>query len=224
MYFSKVAVLFTLAATGFSAPVDVDKRQAKLLSVQDYSQFQVSDGTGGNALEEVGQKFPVDQIKADLKSVGKDDLAILQAARVAAEGAETDAGGFNDAIAKASGADADALDVGKTKNKVLKLQLEVLALQVQQAQGANNQAKIDAEQKKLDNNISKDKANAGKPSKSVAFSATSQPKGGSGAKADGGAAKADKAAKGDKKAAKADKADTTDKKAAKADKAKSDKI
>ncbi|KZL83049.1 small secreted protein [Colletotrichum incanum] len=179
MYFSKIAVLFALAATGLSAPVDaVDKRQAKLLSVQDYSQFQVSDGTGGNALEEVAQKFPVDQIKANLAGVSKDDLAILQAARVAAEGAETDAGGFNEAIAKASGADADALKVGKIKNKVLKLQLEVLALQVQQAQGADNQAKIDAEQKKLDNNVKTDKASAGKASQSVTFNATSQPKGG----------------------------------------------
>ncbi|KAI3531116.1 hypothetical protein CABS01_16095 [Colletotrichum abscissum] len=178
MYFSKIAVLFALAATGLSAPIEgAEKRQAKLLSVQDYSQFQVSDGTAGNALAEVAQKFPVAQIKADLAGVSKDDLAILQAARVAAEGAETDAGGFNDAIAKASGADADALKVGKIKNKVLKLQLEVLALQVQQAQGASNQAKIDAEQKKLDNNVKTDTASKGKTSQSVSFSATSAPKG-----------------------------------------------
>ncbi|WYZ34926.1 hypothetical protein EsH8_I_001202 [Colletotrichum jinshuiense] len=176
MYFTKIAVLFSLAATGLSAPVD--KRQATILSVQDYSQFQISDGTAGNALSEVAQKFPVDKIKADLAGVSKDDLAIIQAARVAAEGAEADAGGFNDAIAKASGADADALKVGKIKNKVLKLQLEVLALQVQQAQGANNQAKIDAEQKKLDNNVNTDKASAGKASQSVSFQATSSPKGG----------------------------------------------
>ncbi|GKT83550.1 LOW QUALITY PROTEIN: small secreted protein [Colletotrichum tofieldiae] len=176
MYFSKIAVLFALAATGLSAPVDaVDKRQAKILSVQDYSQFQVSDGTGGNALDEVAQKFPIDQIKANLAGVSKDDLAILQAARVAAEDGRR---GFNEAIGKASGADADALKVGKIKNKVLKLQLEVLALQVQQAQGADNQAKIDAEQKKLDNNVKTDKASAGKASQSVTFNATSQPKGG----------------------------------------------
>ncbi|CAI0651898.1 hypothetical protein CGCF415_v001566 [Colletotrichum fructicola] len=175
MYFTKVAVLFSLAATGFSAPVE--SRQAKLLSVQDYSQFQVSDGVGGNALAEVAQKFPIDQIKANLAGVSKDDLAILQAARVAAEGAETDAGGFNDAIAKASGADKDALSVGKIKNKVLKLQLEVLALQVQQAQGASNQAKIDAEQKKLDNNVKTDTASKGKTSQAVNFKATSTPKG-----------------------------------------------
>ncbi|TQN73739.1 hypothetical protein CSHISOI_01733 [Colletotrichum shisoi] len=207
MYFSKIAVLLALTATGLSAPADaVEKRQAKLLSVQDYSEFQVSDGTGGNALEEVAEKFPIDQIKADLAGVSKDDLAILKAARVAAEGAEADAGGFNDAIAAASGADADALSIGKTKNKCLKLQLEVLALQVEQAQGADNQAKIDAEQKKLDNNVKKDKDNAGKTSKSVAFSATSQPKGGKGGKG-AKAVKADKTVKAAKavKAVKANK-------------------
>lgn len=60
MYFSKIAVLFTLAATGLSAPIEgAERRQAKLLSVQNYSQFQVSDGTAGNALAEVAQKFPV---------------------------------------------------------------------------------------------------------------------------------------------------------------------
>ncbi|TDZ26061.1 hypothetical protein Cob_v001078 [Colletotrichum orbiculare MAFF 240422] len=206
MYFTKAAVLFALAATGFSAPVD--RRQAKLLSVQDYSQFQVSDGVAGNALAEVAQKFPIDQIKADLKGVSKDDLAILQAARVAAEAAETDAGGFNDAIAKASGADADALKAGKIKNKVLKLQLEVLALQVKQAQGADNQAKIDVEQKKLDNNIKTDTASAGKKSSSVAFKATSDPasKGSS------------KAASSSKKAATSSKKASTSSKAAKKEK------
>ncbi|KAJ0163138.1 hypothetical protein CTA2_3467 [Colletotrichum tanaceti] len=204
MYFSKITVLLALTATVLSAPVDtVDKRQAKLLSVQDYSQFQVSDGTGGNALDEVAQNFPIEQIKADLAGVSKEDLAILKAARVAAEGAEADAGGFNDAIAGASGEDADALRVGKTKNKCLKLQLEVLALQIEQAQGADNQAKIDVELKKLNNNINIDKGNAGKKSKSVAFNATSQPNsfkskaGGKTAKADKGGkvAKADKGGK-----------------------------
>jgi hypothetical protein len=38
---------------------------------------------------------------ADPKSVSANDLAILKAARVTAEGAETDAGGFNEAIAAA---------------------------------------------------------------------------------------------------------------------------
>ena len=44
-----------------------------------------------------------------------------------------------------------------------------MVLQIQQAQGADNQAKIDAETKKLNTNIALDKKNAGQKSQSVAF-------------------------------------------------------
>lgn len=98
------------------------------------------------------------------------DLAIIKAARVTAEDAETETGGFNDAIAAASGSAADALQVGKIKNKVLKLKLEVLSLQIDQAQsGTDNTAKIAAEQKKLDTNIATDKKSAGQASQAVNF-------------------------------------------------------
>lgn len=99
------------------------------------------------------------------------DLAIIKAARVTAENAETETGGFNDAISAASGDASDALSVGKIKNKVLKLKLEVLGLQIDQAQsGKDNSAKIAAEQKKLDNNIATDTKSAGQTSQSVNFS------------------------------------------------------
>ena len=45
----------------------------------------------------------------------------------------------------------------------------MLALQIGQAQGDDNAAKIDQEQAKLDNNISLDKAVAGQASESVDF-------------------------------------------------------
>lgn len=97
-------------------------------------------------------------------------MAILSAARTTAENAETETGGFNDAIAAASGTAADALTVGKIKNKVLKLKLEVLNLQIDQAQnGGDNSAKIAAEQKKLDTNIATDTKSAGQTSQSVNF-------------------------------------------------------
>jgi preprotein translocase subunit SecF len=108
-----------------------------------------------------------------LAGVSADDLAIIKAARVTAEAAETDAGGFNDAIDAAGGTSSAAgqpLQVGKIKNKVLKLQLEVLALQIDQAQsGKDNSAKIAAEQTKLNNNIKIDAAADGEPSQSVDF-------------------------------------------------------
>lgn len=107
------------------------------------------------------------------------DLAIISAARVTAEAAETDAGGFNDAIAAAGGTSSAAgkpLQVGKIKNKVLKLQLEVLALQIQQAQsGKDNSAKIAQEQTKLNNNIKLDAAAAGQASQSVDFQGDDAP-------------------------------------------------
>lgn len=101
------------------------------------------------------------------------DLAIINAARETAEAAET--GAFNGQIKAASGDAAKALQNGKIKNKVLKLFLEVSALQIEQAQGASNQAKIDAEQKKLTNNINLDKKAAGQASKGVIFTKDVQP-------------------------------------------------
>lgn len=172
MYFSKVAIL-SLVASAIALPTSTHDKRA--LQAQSYAQFQVSDGVGGNALAEVAQKFPVAQFTANLAGVSASDLTILNAARVTAEDAETGTGGFNDAIAAAgaSTAKGKALQVGKIKNKVLKLQLEVLGLQIQQAQGSNNQAKITTEQTKLNNNIKLDQANAGQTSQSVNFQGSS---------------------------------------------------
>ncbi len=100
-------------------------------------------------------------------------MTIINAARVTAEDAETGKGGFNDAIAAAGGETSAAgkpLQVGKIKNKVLKLELEVLALQIEQAQGgADNSAKIAQETTKLNNNIKLDKGASGQKSQSVNF-------------------------------------------------------
>lgn len=104
---------------------------------------------------------------SNLAGVSAADLQTLQTERETAEDAETD--GFNGAISSASGAAADALGVGKIKNKVLKLTFEVTALQIQQAQGADNQDKIDEEQTKLNNNIALDVKNNGKASQTVDF-------------------------------------------------------
>lgn len=60
MYF-KAAILFSLAASAIALPTsqDAPKKRAGVLSVQNYADFQVSDGTAGNALAEVQAKFPV---------------------------------------------------------------------------------------------------------------------------------------------------------------------
>lgn len=172
MYFSKIAVILSVAVSALALPaLEAPKqKRAGVLTVQNYADFQVSDGVAGNALAEVQANFPIDE--NDLANVDPADLDIIKAARVTAEAAETDAGGFNDAIAAAGkGAAADALQVGKTKNKVLKLKLEVLALQIDQAiNGKDNSAKITAETTKLNKNIQLDEDAAGDASQSVDFS------------------------------------------------------
>jgi len=47
-----------------------------------------------------------------------------------------------------------------------------LQLEIQAAQGKDTSAKLEAELKKLNNNISADKARAGSPSTAVSFDAT----------------------------------------------------
>lgn len=64
------------------------------------------------------------------------------------------------------------LQRGKIKNKVLKLEATVIKLQAQQAQGTDVAAKLAEEQKKLQNNINQDVAEAGKASTALPFDAT----------------------------------------------------
>ncbi|KAJ4289004.1 hypothetical protein N0V90_011346 [Kalmusia sp. IMI 367209] len=164
MRFSASVILSGLLATGaLGAPTGLKKRG--VLTAQSYADFQISDGVAGNAVAEFQQKFPIDT--SDLANVDAADAKIISDAREVAESAETDA--FNPAIDAASGDDATALQNGKIKNKVLKLSLEVLDLQIAQAQGDDNADKIAEEQKKLDTNIATDKKNAGQASQSVQF-------------------------------------------------------
>ncbi|KAJ9615468.1 hypothetical protein H2200_001543 [Cladophialophora chaetospira] len=163
MYFSKATVLFSIITLSAAGPI-THKKRADVLTTKSYADFQVSDGIAGNALAEVNANFPIDQ--TDLAGVSDNDLSVIKAARVVAEDAETGTGGFNDEIAAASG-DTIALQNGKIKNKVLKLQLEVLALQIAAAQGDGDQAKIDEETTKLNNNIALDKKAAGQDSVGV---------------------------------------------------------
>lgn len=65
----RTTALLSLAASAFAAPATVNTRETRaaagvgtavsVLKVQNYSDFQVSDGVAGNALAEVKAKFPV---------------------------------------------------------------------------------------------------------------------------------------------------------------------
>ncbi|KAK5199017.1 hypothetical protein LTR99_001056 [Exophiala xenobiotica] len=165
MHFSCATILLSILALSTAAPAGLKAKRASVLTAQSYADFQVSDGVAGNALAEVNAKFPIDQ--TDLANVSDADLQIIQDARVVAEDAETGTGGFNDEIAAAGDGNTTALQNGKIKNKVLKLQLEVLGLQIEAAQGNADQAKIDEETTKLNSNIALDEAAAGQTSVGV---------------------------------------------------------
>lgn len=115
---------------------------------------------------------------SNLASVSDEDLAIIKAARETAEAAETQAGGFNEAIEAAGGTKTPLgreLQNGKIKNKVLKLQLQVLALEIEAAKGKDMADKLADKLKKLEKNVQLDREAAGQRSRGVNFQGTSQP-------------------------------------------------
>lgn len=57
MQFSSLAVMLSLAFSTLAAPTAVVEKRA--LTFQPYNQFQISNGVGGNALQETNQRFPV---------------------------------------------------------------------------------------------------------------------------------------------------------------------
>ncbi|KAH8602435.1 hypothetical protein B0O99DRAFT_648188 [Bisporella sp. PMI_857] len=158
-----VALFVTLAA---SAPVS--KRQ--VFSSTTYDDISISGGTAGNAEAEALAVFSALDTE-DLANVTEEDLDFLNEVNQVANDAETEA--FNVAIDNAADeAEKTALQNGKIKNKVLKLEATILKLQAQQAQGQDVEEKLATEQTKLNNNIALDEAAAGEESTFLSFDAT----------------------------------------------------
>ncbi|WYZ38488.1 hypothetical protein EsH8_III_000402 [Colletotrichum jinshuiense] len=164
MKFSLIAVGF--AALAAAAPLGA--RQNNIFSTQTFNDLSISGGTAGNGKQEALDKLA--GLPTDLTTVSKADLDFLNSVNQIANKAEKEA--FNPAIEAATGDELDALKAGKTKNKILKLTATMLKLQAQQAQGQDVAAKMADEQKKLDNNIATDEANAGNPSTALDFEAS----------------------------------------------------
>ncbi|KAH7403138.1 hypothetical protein BKA64DRAFT_641151 [Cadophora sp. MPI-SDFR-AT-0126] len=169
MHFSTLTLLFALTATTLSAPTPAHSVK-RALTAKPYNDFSVSSGVAGSALAEVNANFPV---PSDLSTVSASDLTIISNAAKVSEQAEVATGGFNDAIAAAGGqgtTEGKALQVGKIKNKVLKLQTDVLRLQIQAAQGkAGLESQIATQQKKLATNVALDEAAKGQTAKAIDF-------------------------------------------------------
>ncbi|KAI1652759.1 hypothetical protein F4813DRAFT_377003 [Daldinia decipiens] len=143
--------------------------QAGVFTQQKYNDISISGGVAGNAQEEALAVFSALDTN-NLASADEDDIDFLKSVNKICNQAEEQA--FNPAIDDASGETADAIQRGKIKNKVLKLQATILALMIQQAQGEDVSADMAKEQKKLDNNIKQDEDEAGKASTFLSFDAT----------------------------------------------------
>ncbi|KAK7420797.1 hypothetical protein QQX98_002601 [Neonectria punicea] len=160
--------LFTLgfAAAAMAAPLS----KRAVFSPTTYNDLSISGGTAGNAQAEALQKLG--GLPDDLTTVEEADLDFLNSVNSIANDAETDA--FNVALEGADGEEADAIQRGKIKNKVLKLTATVLKLQAQQAQGEDVTAKLEEENKKLSNNIAQDEEAAGQASTFLSFDASTE--------------------------------------------------
>jgi hypothetical protein len=109
----------------------------------------------------------------NLAGVAISDLAIIAKAAQVSEQAGVGAGGFNEAITTAGGTKTSAgtaLQNGKIKNKVLKLQTDVLRIMIEVAQGNTQSAgNLAGQQAKLATNVALDKKAAGQKSTAVNF-------------------------------------------------------
>ncbi|KAI1361732.1 small secreted protein [Xylaria arbuscula] len=144
--------------------------QAGVFTQQNYDDISISGGVAGNAQEEALAVFSALDLN-DLANVDEDDLDFLNSVNQIANDAEDEA--FNPAIdAAGDSEEADALQRGKIKNKVLKLTATILKLQAQQAQGEDVADKLEEEQTKLNNNIQQDEDEAGNESTFLSFDAT----------------------------------------------------
>ncbi|KAI0002865.1 hypothetical protein F4779DRAFT_602630 [Xylariaceae sp. FL0662B] len=144
---------------------------AGVFTQQNYDDISISGGVAGNAEQEALAVFSALDMN-NLSSADEDDISFLDSVNSICNDAEKEA--FNTAIEAASGEEADALQRGKIKNKVLKLEATMLRLMIEQAQGEDVADEIEAEQKKLDNNIQQDEDEAGNESTFSSFDATTE--------------------------------------------------
>ncbi|KAL3420315.1 hypothetical protein PVAG01_08814 [Phlyctema vagabunda] len=184
---SALATLVIAAPTGKRA---VQKRA--IFPTVTYDEITIAGGQAGDAEAEANAVFTGFGLDLnDLASLDEADLDFLNNVNSAANDAEK--GVYNPAVEAATGAEADAIQAAKIKNKVLKLTATMLKLKAEEAQGTDTTAEQAAEQKKLDNNISQDVAAAGTATTAIPFDATIEG-GAAGGAATGGAAADDAAA------------------------------
>jgi hypothetical protein len=168
MHFQLITVA-ALAAISSALPTLKVRQSGPVLADTTYDAISISGGQAGNAEAEALAVFSALDLD-NPANIDAADIDFLGQVNDVANDAETEA--FNPAIEAATGAEADALAAGKTKNKVLKLMATKIELEAKQAQGEDVSAKLEDELKKLNNNIATDQENAGNPSTALPFDAT----------------------------------------------------
>ncbi|KAL1798555.1 hypothetical protein ACET3X_002592 [Alternaria dauci] len=174
MYFQSFAIL-SLAAFSVAAPASIKRtvvarQSGPVLADTTYNDISISGGQAGDAQAEAMAVFSALDLQ-NPENIDPADLTFLNEVNQVANDAETDA--FNPAVEAATGDEADQIQNGKIKNKVLKLMATVIKLQAQQAQGDDSVAdKLAEEMTKLNNNIELDTAAAGQVSIAEPFDAT----------------------------------------------------
>ena len=166
-----IATIAAFAATALAAPSsfkDIIQKRQSSFQQQSYDDISISGGVAGNAEAEALQVFSALDMN-NLAAATEADIDFLKSVNSICNDAETDA--FNPAIEAADGEEADALQRGKIKNKVLKLGATMIRLMIEQAQGEDVADDIEKELKKLNNNIQQDEDEAGQPSTFLSFDA-----------------------------------------------------
>lgn len=164
----QITTVAALVAISSALPTLKVRQSGPVLADTTYDAISISGGQAGDAEAEALAVFSALDT-SNPANIDAADIAFLGAVNDVANDAEKEA--FNPAIEAATGAEADALAAGKTKNKVLKLMATKIQLEAKQAQGEDVSAKLADELTKLNNNIATDKENAGNPSTALPFDA-----------------------------------------------------
>lgn len=164
-------VLARAASSTSPAPGRRQAQAAPVFTPKTYDEISISGGTAGNAEQEALAVFSA--LDADaLADASDEDVDFLSAVNSICNDAEE--GAFNPAIEEA-GEDSEAgqaLQRGKIKNKVLKLEATMMRLRIEQARGANVTGEMEEEEAKLQSNIAQDEEEAGAESTALEFDAS----------------------------------------------------
>ncbi|KAF1839380.1 hypothetical protein BDW02DRAFT_585053 [Decorospora gaudefroyi] len=162
MHFQNFALL-SLATLAIAAPTP-SKRG--VLADTNFNAISIAGGRAGNAEAEALAVFSALDLQ-NPQNIDQADLTFLNSVNQVANQAEKQA--FNPAVEAANGVQADQIQNGKIKNKVLKLEATVIKLMAQQAQGQDVTERLAEETKKLNTNIGLDQAAAGQVSIAMPF-------------------------------------------------------